>query len=471
MGVRRKIYILCVFSAFSYLNINCVGYQYPYDYVGHRNTRSNESQDFDSALSAFAARSNSSEANAWNSDETEFQTMLTELINYGKRQPGKSEANTRWNPGSARSGSYETTVINCIQIASRGDVSKFIIGLNRTTNYSTHTLDNPDRFYIDFSNTQVVSPERNILVNSSSVLRVRSGQFKEQTARVVFDLRRKCEVRVSRGRPGQNVIVEIVARGRSRKSPIFKERDSGQKVPIQPAEISLAQELGFKVRTIIIDPGHGGKDPGAIGRGGLREKDLVLDIADQLRRLLKNAGYAVYLTRESDEYVALEERTAFANDRDGDLFISIHANAHRSPEKSGIETYFLALTNDNDSRAVAAFENTLARRTFRQMSQLLTNILNSSKIDESKKFAGFAQSALIAHTRREDRGVKNAGFIVLAGARMPSILAEVGFITNPKEEQLFNSRRYRQTIAKALFQAIEAYSQRVSPVVSYLDNK
>ncbi len=230
---------------------------------------------------------------------------------------------------------------------------------------------------------------------------------------------------------------------------------------------SLARQLGLGARRIVIDAGHGGHDPGTIGRGGLQEKDLVLDVAQRLERLVRSElGTEVVMTRSSDVFVPLEERTAIANSKGADLFLSIHANASRNPRARGIETYFLNFAQDPHAEAVAARENAISAATLKDLQQLVKAITLNSKIDESRDFATSVQEAMVQHQRPhhpvEDRGVHTAPFYVLIGANMPSILAEVAFVTNPEDEKRLKSPESRDLIAKSLLRGVRSYLESLS---------
>jgi N-acetylmuramoyl-L-alanine amidase len=226
---------------------------------------------------------------------------------------------------------------------------------------------------------------------------------------------------------------------------------------------SLARQLGLGARKIVIDAGHGGHDPGTLGRGGLQEKDLVLDVAVRLQRLVRDElGAEVVMTRSTDVFVPLEERTAIANAQGADLFLSIHANSSRNPGVRGIETYFLNFAQDPHAEAVAARENAISPATLKDLQNLVKAIALNSKIDESRDFASSVQEALVQTIRGvapdvSDRGVRTAPFYVLIGANMPSILAEIAFVSNPQEERLLRTPEYRDRIARSLLDGVRAY--------------
>jgi N-acetylmuramoyl-L-alanine amidase len=225
--------------------------------------------------------------------------------------------------------------------------------------------------------------------------------------------------------------------------------------------VPLARQLGLGAARIVIDPGHGGHDPGALG-DGISEADIVLDVALRLEALLAAAGVDVVLTRRSDEFIPLDRRPAIATREQADLFLSIHANASRAQSARGVETYVLNFATDPNAEAVAARENASTEHTISNLPDIVRAIALHSKLDESRSLARLVQRALVtglkpANGGLVDHGVKQAPFVVLVGAEMPSILAEVAFITNPQEARLLKTEAYRQRIAQALFDAIRGY--------------
>jgi N-acetylmuramoyl-L-alanine amidase len=232
---------------------------------------------------------------------------------------------------------------------------------------------------------------------------------------------------------------------------------------------SLSRQLGLGIARIVIDPGHGGHDPGAQNRG-LNENELVLDVALRLEQLLlKQPGVEVVLTRRTDAFVPLEERTAMANREGADLFLSIHANASRNAQARGIETYFLNFSSNADAEAVAARENSASGRTMHSLPDIVKAITLNNKLDESRDFATLVQRAMVehlSHTNRNlrDLGVKQAPFVVLIGAGMPSVLAEISFVTHAQEGKLLRTGSYRQRIAEALYQGVLHYQRSLKGV-------
>jgi N-acetylmuramoyl-L-alanine amidase len=230
---------------------------------------------------------------------------------------------------------------------------------------------------------------------------------------------------------------------------------------------SLARQLGLGVRRIVIDAGHGGHDPGTIGRGGLQEKDLVLDVALRLDRLVRQElGADVILTRSTDVFIPLEERTAIANSRGADLFLSIHANSSRNAGARGIETYFLSFARNPHAEAVAARENAISPATLKDLQNLVKAITFNSKIDESRDFAAAVQERMVAGVRQEhvvrDRGVHTAPFYVLIGANMPAVLAEIAFVSNPEDEKRLKAAEYREVLARSLLSGVRSYLEALN---------
>jgi N-acetylmuramoyl-L-alanine amidase len=252
-------------------------------------------------------------------------------------------------------------------------------------------------------------------------------------------------------------------------SPAPSPAPSGTPSPPAPpranraGSYSLARQLGLGARRIVIDAGHGGHDPGSIGRGGLQEKDLVLDVAQRVERLVhEELGAEVVMTRSTDVFVPLEERTAIANARGADLFLSIHANSSRNATARGIETYFLSFAKNPHAEEVAARENAISEATLKDLQSLVKAITLNSKIEESRDFATTVQESLVETLRADqpellDRGVHTAPFYVLIGANMPSILAEIAFISHPQEEKRLRSPEYREQIARSLFTGVRQY--------------
>jgi N-acetylmuramoyl-L-alanine amidase len=231
--------------------------------------------------------------------------------------------------------------------------------------------------------------------------------------------------------------------------------------PTRAGGRSLTRVLGLKVGRIVIDAGHGGHDTGTIGPTGLMEKDLSLDVSLRLGRIIQERlpQAEVAYTRSDDSYVALEQRTAIANDARSDLLISIHANSSADRKVRGIETYYLDFNAEPDAMEVAARENALAQGGVHQLEELVQKIARNDKIEESRDLAASIQESLARQTDASgsDRGVRQAPFVVLIGAHMPSVLTEISFLSNPADEQWLKKPENRQRVAEGIYRGIETY--------------
>jgi N-acetylmuramoyl-L-alanine amidase len=246
--------------------------------------------------------------------------------------------------------------------------------------------------------------------------------------------------------------------------------DAREAKPTARGDRSLIRALGLKIGKIVIDPGHGGHDTGTIGPNGLEEKDLVLDVGRRLGKLLEaRLGAEVVYTRKDDTFIPLETRTAIANQQRADLFISIHANSSHDPDARGVETYYLNFTSSPEALEVAARENAVSEKSIYELQDLVKKIALKEKIEESREFAGDVQQSLHSGLATKspgmrNRGVKKAPFIVLIGANMPSILAEISFVSNPADERRLQTGEYRQRIAESLYRGIAKYANGLSGV-------
>jgi N-acetylmuramoyl-L-alanine amidase len=259
------------------------------------------------------------------------------------------------------------------------------------------------------------------------------------------------------------------------KSPVESDFDTSdlgirEAKPTASGDRSLIRALGLKIGKIVIDPGHGGHDTGTIGPNGLEEKDLVLEVGRRLGKLLETRlGAEVVYTRKDDTFIPLETRTAIANQARADLFISIHANSSHDPDARGVETYYLNFTSSPEALEVAARENAVSEKSIYELQDLVKKIALKEKIEESREFAGDVQQSLhsglaVKSPAIRDRGVKKAPFIVLIGANMPSILAEISFVSNPTDEHRLATSEYRERIAESLYRGIAKYVNGLSGV-------
>jgi N-acetylmuramoyl-L-alanine amidase len=238
--------------------------------------------------------------------------------------------------------------------------------------------------------------------------------------------------------------------------------------PTADGETSLMRALGLKIGRIVIDAGHGGHDSGTLGAGGIEEKDVVLDVALRLGKLLHDRlGAEVVYTRDDDTFVPLETRTAIANKAQADLFISVHANSSQDASVKGVEVYYLNFTSDPEAMTVASRENAVSTESVHELSDLVKKIALKDKIDESKELAADVDASLYAGLRKgnpelRNRGVKKAPFVVLIGANMPSILAEISFVTNPDTAEKLETPAYRERVAESLYKGVAVYAQGIN---------
>src|SRR5580698_5534477 len=251
------------------------------------------------------------------------------------------------------------------------------------------------------------------------------------------------------------------------KPDLIQPASSAQ--PTKDGQATLTRALGLKIGRIVIDAGHGGHDTGTIGPTGLMEKDLCLDVALRLGKIIQQRlpGADVIYTRSDDTFIPLEERTHIANEAKADLFISIHANSSHDHQARGIETYYLNLKGSPDAMEVASRENATANESIHDLDDIVKKIARSEKIDESREFASDIQDSLSKRIQKQykpvkDRGVRKAPFVVLIGADMPSILTEISFLSNPADEQLLKKPEHRQRVAEGLYQGVADYLQSLN---------
>jgi N-acetylmuramoyl-L-alanine amidase len=349
---------------------------------------------------------------------------------------------------AAASGRIEVKGVRCW---SSADYTRIVIDLSSTSGFTKNRLANPDRLFFDLQNASLKKDiEKNLPVGDGILKNVRAGQFNADTVRVVLDLENISDYNALVLDDPARLVIDVYGAGKEIKKP----------------------ETVFPKRKIIIDPGHGGHDPGAVGYKGLFEKDVVLDIGLKLRKILQaDPLNEVIMTRETDVFIPLDERTVIANRQNADLFVSIHANASPRRTARGVETYLLNWTNDEEAMRVAARENAISLKKMKEMNRqrdvleiIKSDLIRENKRDESIKLAHQVQNSMISSLRENAKnseilnlGVKQAFFYVLFGARMPSVLAEVSFISNPEEERLLSQESYRAHISRAIAGGVNKY--------------
>lgn len=336
--------------------------------------------------------------------------------------------------------------------------TRVVVDLTGPVQYAKQRIGGPDRLFIDLWPAEL-SPDiekKPLSVDDSLLERVRFAQNRPGVVRVVLDIKRLHDFKIFTLANPYRLTIDVHGDAATAATPlkdIVIWGEGAKKHEPQP------------IRSIVLDPGHGGKDPGAVGRRGLREKDVNLDITKRLSRLLRDAGVRVILTRDRDVFVSLEERTAIANINNADLFISIHQNANRYRSAKGVETYFLNATEDEQILKVAARENNISISQMTVLEKILLDLDATDNATKSIPLANSVQEALIRSLSQRSQKVNNLGskpgpFYVLVGAKMPAILVEASFISNPQEEAKLKTSSHRQRIAEAIFQGIQQYARR-----------
>ena len=361
---------------------------------------------------------------------------------------------------------------------STSNYTRVVIDLDGPIKYDFHVLKadknhkKPQRLYLDLKHTVITSQaKKEIIIKDGLLQRARAGQYNKNTVRVVLDMDRIGEWTPFHLYEPFRIVVDV--------KKITKKSDKNKRTYIKPRSpvdfkrnansdqkqnISLRQLFGLKVERIVIDPGHGGKDPGcSIKNGRFKEKDIVLNLAKALKKKIeKETKCKVFLTRNKDVYLSLEKRTAIANIKKADLFISLHVNAHTNKRVSGIETYFLDMAVDERSVWVAARENAISGKTLSGLRNIINDLVLNNKFYESSQLAHAVQEGMISqikinHRNIKDLGVKQAPFYVLIGAQMPSILVEIGFLTNSTEMKRLVNKKYQARLIKGICKGIKEY--------------
>ena len=394
-------------------------------------------------------------------------------------------------------------MLQAIRREALPDTLRVTLELDREVAFYNERIEGPPRVFVDLPNTRAADTLKDATISypDGPVKQVRVGRQLNSRTRVVLDLNGagshsvyavynpyRIVIDIERLTTGAASVIPteraaigthparaplVMASNASKAAPSAtappaRETPAADTRPAPSAPphnstggFSIARQLGLGVTRIVIDPGHGGHDPGARG-DGISEAALVLDVATRLEELLKKENVEVVLTRRANAFVALEERTALANRSDADLFLSIHANASTVPAARGIETYFLNFAANPEAEAIAARENAGSSKSMRHLPDIVQAIALNNKIDESRDFATIVQSTLYRELRKTNRtlknlGVKQAPFMVLVGATMPSVLAEISFMSNSAEAALLKTDRYKQEIAEALMAGIMRY--------------
>jgi N-acetylmuramoyl-L-alanine amidase len=367
--------------------------------------------------------------------------------------------------------------VSGLRFWSNPNYTRVVIDTDRETAFSSHLLkkdpsiNKPQRLYVDLSNSRLGKHIKKLYPIDDDLLSdARAGQNTPTSVRVVVDIKSFKTYEIFSLKDPFRIVIDLTGTGASQTAPKLPPvplPDDGSKDP--PG--ALARQLALGVSRIVIDPGHGGKDYGAPGYiKGVHEKNVVLALSKRLaKKIRQEIKCEVILTRSRDKYLTLEERTAFANTKSADLFISIHTNSHRNRRAYGIETYFLNLATDDEAIRVAAFENATSAKNISDLETILNDLMQNSKIHESSRLAVHTQSSLVNHLKKKkwsrikDKGVKQAPFYVLLGAQMPSILIETSFISNPRECKRLTNAKYQDRLSEAIVMGIKKYIKEMTP--------
>ncbi len=388
-------------------------------------------------------------------------------------------------PVKPAEGEEGLAVVQDLRHWSNPNYTRVVVYVDRETDF-THrllkkdpTIEKPPRLYVDLSNSTLGGgKQKTIPINDDLLSDARAARYTLDSVRVVVDIKSFDTYKVFSLRDPFRIVIDVW--GRNGAGAVASDPDE-QSAPPPPGAMversqkvprgALARQLALGVRRIVVDPGHGGKDFGAPGFiPGIHEKDVVLAIAKRVaRKIREETNLEAILTRSDDRYLTLEERTAFANTRGADLFVSIHTNASRDPRAYGTETYFLNLATDDESIRVAAMENATSTKNISDLHSILNDLLKNAKINESSRLAAIVQSSLVknlnsrGYDRVKDKGVKQAPFYVLLGARMPSILVETAFISNREECRQLTTASYQEHLAESIVQGLRGYIKEINP--------
>jgi N-acetylmuramoyl-L-alanine amidase len=414
--------------------------------------------------------------------------------------------------------------VSAVRFWSAGDTTRVAVEVSSEFKYKSDNLESPPRLFFDIQGSRPAMAQKTIPVGDHLLKQIRIAETQPGTTRIVLDLEQNAEFTASQLSNPERLMIELHAKGAKTSAtaaitpveepakplpapqppveakaetriiaktmpspavltPVSRPVPSSTVATPRKTEVpepkpasrnsngdrSLTRALGLKLGRVVLDPGHGGHDAGTHGPSGLTEKDLVLDISQRLAMLLQDRlSSEVILTRTDDSYVPLEGRTKIANEAKADLFLSIHANSSPVKSVTGVETYYLNFTTSRSALDLAARENAPAESSIFDLKDVLEKIALKDKIDESREFASRLQTSLFTLTKTstpaKNRGIKKAPFVVLIGAQMPSVLAEIGFLTNTTDEALMRKNEHRQKIAEALYKGIAAYAESLSQV-------
>jgi len=389
-----------------------------------------------------------------------------------KPLPAKSQTSGHIKPTAGKK-----TTVQGLRFWSNPSYTRVVIDMDGEASY-THRLlkkdpaiHKPKRLYIELNNSSLGKGIKKIIpIHDNLLSDARAGQYTPNSVRVVVDIKSFKTYKIFSLKNPFRIVIDVwgdTRRPKHVRKQTPKTAKKGGKLPTS----ALAKQLSLGVKRIVIDPGHGGKDFGAAGYlKGIFEKNVVLQVAKKLvKKIPAKLKCEAIMTRRGDRYLTLEERTAIANTKNADLFISIHTNASRDQRAYGIETYFLNLATDDESILVAARENATSTKNISDLQTILNDLMQNAKINESSRLAVHVQESLCNHLKKKkyrrikNKGVKQAPFYVLLGAQMPAILIEISFISNSRECKRLTSPTYQDSLSDAIIKGIQKYIEETHP--------
>lgn len=371
------------------------------------------------------------------------------------------------------------TIVEGLRFWSNPRYTRVVIDADSDTIFTYHelredlSLGKPQRIYIDVHNSRLSANLQKVVpINDNLLSDARAGQYKSDTVRVVVDIKSSQTFKIFSLKNPFRIVLDVWGQDVEAPSPPpIDEPLVAQQEPQKLPQSAIVKQLALGVKRIVIDPGHGGKDYGAPGYyKGVHEKRIVLEIGQRLAKKIRSQLKCdVIMTRKTDTYVSLEERTAIANTQNADLFISIHTNASPNKQAYGMETFILNLATDDESILVAARENATSAKNISDLDTILKDLMHNAKVSESTRLASYVQ--LATHKRLKskyrsvrNKGVKKAPFYVLLGADMPSILVETAFISNPRECERLKSSAYQEHLCQGIVDGIKYYIEETNPM-------
>lgn len=404
---------------------------------------------------------------------------LTPAAPYRPAEEEKSPAPTAVVPNTATPPVSDKVQVTGLRFLSSKNFTRVMLDLSQDAKYEVKRLKEdaakgvPPRIYIDITAARLAMTSKEPVPVDDGLLRqVRLGQYSADVVRVVLDMTSLIDHKAFILPDPYRLVIDLQGQTMAESSaakevPAKVERSPRSSTTVKDKKPNLPMGSPTGIRKIVIDPGHGGKDPGAIGVGGITEKDLVLSVAKKLAVKLRNEmGVQVVLTRKDDRFIALEDRTYLANAEDADLFISLHMNASPNADARGVETYYLDNTTDEAAMRLAARENSSARKNVSDLQFILSDMTQNMKLEDSITLAHRLQQSVVGGMGKavgevRDLGVKKALFYVLVGARMPSVLVEMFFVTHRVEGPAMSREANQDAMVNSLFEGIQKYAQSV----------